>query len=142
MRVLLFEDDTDVLDLTAYALRKYGYNVVGVPDGALAMERWTKEQPDFVLLDVNLPTISGFEICREIRKRSSSTPIIMVTAAGDDDHVVEGFESGADDYLVKPISYRQLATRMRVVMERHADTPFYDASTVAESGDIWVDLYG
>jgi DNA-binding response OmpR family regulator len=142
MRVLLFEDDTDVLDLTAYALRRYGYDVVGVTDGALAVERWTKERPDLVLLDINLPTMSGFDICREIRKRSASIPIIMVTAAGDDEHVVEGFESGADDYVVKPISYRQLASRMRVVMERHADAPMFESSAVAQSGDIWVDLAG
>jgi|ERR1051326_2105856 DNA-binding response OmpR family regulator len=139
MRVLLFEDDTDFLDVTSYALRKHGYDIVGVRDGAAAVDRWRKEQPDMVLLDVMLPHMSGFEICREIRKQSS-TPIIMLTALGDDDHVVQGFEAGADDYVVKPVSYKQLAMRMRVIMERHAESPTVTASVVAESGDIHVDL--
>jgi DNA-binding response OmpR family regulator len=139
MRVLLFEDDTDMLDVTAYALRKHGYDVVGVADGASALERCQRERPDLVLLDVNLPYMSGFDICREIRKHSSM-PIIIVTASGDDAHVVEGFESGADDYVVKPVSYRQLAMRMRAVIGRHTDAPIIESSTVAQSGDVWVDL--
>src|SRR5206468_3724801 len=118
---------------------KHGYDVICVPDGGSAVERWNREQPDLVLLDVNLPHKSGFEICREIR-RQSSTPIIMVTASGDEAHVVEGFESGADDYVVKPVSYRQLAMRMRVVMDRRGDAPVLHSSTVAEWGDIWLDL--
>jgi two-component system OmpR family response regulator len=92
-----------------------------------------------VLPDVNLPHMSGYEICREIRKQSS-TPIIMLTAHGDDAHVLEGFESGADDYVVKPVSYKQLAMRMRVIMERRSDACIVDSSLVAESGDIHVDL--
>jgi DNA-binding response OmpR family regulator len=139
MRVLLFEDDTDLLDVTAYALRKHGFDVVGVADGAAAVERWQRERPDLVLLDVNLPHVSGFDICRAIRKQSS-TPIIMVTAAGDEEHVVEGFESGADDYVVKPYSYRQLAMRMRTIAERRTDAPMQETSTLAESGDVRVDL--
>ena len=99
-----------MLDVTSYALRKYGYEVVGVTDGALALERWQTSQPDLVLLDVNLPHLSGMDICREIRKQSS-VPIIMVTAHNDENHVVEGFESGADDYVGKPLSYRALAMR-------------------------------
>src|SRR5438874_1966239 len=141
MRVLLVEDDTDLLDVTAYALRKYGYDVVGVADGGAAIERWQREQPDLVLLDVNLPHMSGFDICREIRKQSS-IPIIMVTASGNDAQVVEGFESGADDYVVKPYSYRQLAMRMRVVIERRTDAPMQDSSTLATSGDLRVNLSG
>jgi DNA-binding response OmpR family regulator len=139
MRVLLVEDDTDMLDVTAFALRKHGYEVIGVADGAAAVERWQREQPDLVLLDLNLPHKSGFEICREIRKQSSM-PIIIVTASGDDAHVVEGFECGADDFVVTPVSYRQLAMRMRVVLERRKDAPIMDSSTVAASGDVWVDL--
>src|SRR5438552_16149181 len=139
MRVLLVEDETDLLDVTAYALRKYGYDVVGVADGAAAVERWQREQPDLVLLDVNLPHVSGFDICRQIRKQSS-IPIIMLTAMGDEAHVVEGFESGADDYVVKPVSYRQLAMRMRAIMDRRTDGPKVESSMVAQSGDLWVDL--
>ena len=74
MRVLLVEDDVDMLDVTTYALRKYGYEVVGVTDGAAALQRWEKDQPDLVLLDLNLPHVSGMDVCREIRKRSSTRP--------------------------------------------------------------------
>jgi DNA-binding response OmpR family regulator len=139
MRVLLAEDDTDMLDLTTYALRKYGFAVTGVTDGATALERWKREQPDIVLLDVNLPGMSGLEICKEIRKQSS-TPVIMVTALSDDDHVVEGFECGADDYVSKPLSYRTLATRMRCIAQRRTGSTMLAPTAGVESGDVRVDL--
>jgi DNA-binding response OmpR family regulator len=141
MRVLLAEDDTDIQDVTTYALRKYGYEVVSVTDGALALERWQAVQPDLVLLDVNLPNLSGLDICRQIRKQSS-VPIIMVTAHDDEDRVVEGFESGADDYVAKPLSYRALAMRMRTVLQRRTDGPLLLASSAVHAAGISVDLEG
>jgi DNA-binding response OmpR family regulator len=140
MKVLLAEDDTDVLDVTTYALRKYGYDVVGVTDGAAALERWEAERPELVLLDVNLPTLSGMELCQRIRQRSS-TPIIMVTAMSDEDHIVQGFECGADDYVSKPVSYKELAMRMRAVTQRRGSgQPLLQESTVATAASISVDL--
>jgi DNA-binding response OmpR family regulator len=139
MRVLLVEDDLDMLDVTSYALRKYGFDVLGVTDGQTALERWQTEKPDLVLLDINLPHLSGFDICREIRKRGT-TPVIMVSAHGDESHVVEGFESGADDYVSKPVSYRTLAMRMRTILQRHAGGPVHEASQSAEAAGISVDL--
>lgn len=140
MRVLLAEDDADVLDVTTYALRKYGYDVVGVTDGAVALDRWQAEHPDLVLLDVNLPGVSGMDVCHKIRERSS-TPIIMVTAMGDEDHVVEGFENGADDYVSKPFSYKELAMRMRAVAQRRGGgEPVLQQSPVASAAGISVDL--
>ena len=140
MRVLVAEDDADVLDVTTYALRKYGHEVVGVTDGAAALERWEAEQPDLVLLDVNLPRLSGMDVCQKIREKSS-TPIIMVTAMGDEDHIVEGFQRGADDYLSKPISYRQLAMRMRAIAQRASGgEPVVQASNTAMAAGIAVDL--
>jgi two-component system response regulator RegX3 len=139
MRVLLAEDDTDMLDVTSYALRKYGYDVSGVTDGAAVVERWRKDQPDLVLLDVNLPNTSGMDVCREIRK-VSSTPIIMVTAMGDEEHMIEGFDCGADDYVSKPVSYRELAMRMRALLQRRTGEPVLESSSVAESGEVSVDL--
>src|SRR5215207_8617603 len=139
MRVLLAEDDTDMLDVTAYALRKHGYEVSGVTDGAAAVERFRKEQPDVVLLDVNLPNKSGMDICREIRNLSS-TPIIMVSAMGDEAHIVQGFECGADDYMNKPLSYRELSMRMRAVLQRRRGVPVIESASVAQSGDLSVNL--
>ncbi len=139
MRVLLAEDDTDMLDVTAYALRKHGYQVTGVTDGTAAVERFRKDEPDLVLLDVNLPGMSGMDVCREIR-RMSSTPIIMVTAMGDEAHIVEGFECGADDYVNKPVSYRELAMRMRALLQRSRGVAVVESGSVAQSGDLSVDL--
>jgi len=140
MRVLLAEDDTDVLDVTTYALRKYGHDVVSVTDGAAALARWEADQPDLVLLDINLPVVSGMEVCRKIREKSS-TPIIMVTAISDEDHIVEGFERGADDFVTKPVSYRQLAMRMQAVAQRYGGgEPVLRSSTEATAAGIAVDL--
>jgi two-component system, OmpR family, response regulator RegX3 len=140
MRVLIAEDDTDLLDFTTYALGKYGYTVFGVTDGITALKRWQDIQPDVVLLDVNLPGMSGMDVCRQIRQ-SSSTPIIMVTAMSDEDHIVQGFECGADDYVTKPLSYRTLVTRMRTVMQRRCgEAVVVQPSNSAEAGDIRVDL--
>jgi DNA-binding response OmpR family regulator len=139
MRVLLAEDDVDMLDVTAYALRKYGHDVTGVTDGEAALDSWRKLQPEFVLLDVNLPLRSGLEVCSEIRKQSA-TPIIMVTALGGEDHIIEGFDCGADDYVSKPVSYRELATRMRAIVQRSTGAPIIENSMVAKSGELRVDL--
>src|SRR5215207_5616696 len=132
MRVLLAEDDTDMLDVTSYALRKYGFTITGVTDGAAALERWQATQPDLVLLDVNLPGLSGIQVCKQIRQQSA-TPIIMVTALADEDHVVEGLECGADDYVSKPVSYRALAMRMRTVLQRRTGNAMVPSSIAAEA---------
>jgi two-component system, OmpR family, response regulator MtrA len=138
MRVLLAEDDLDMLDVTTYALRKHGFDVEGVTDGAAAVRRWQTERPDLVLLDLNLPSMSGMDVCRKIREQSA-TPIIIVTAHGDESHVMEGFESGADDFVRKPVNYRELAMRMRAVLQRHTGAPVLESSIV-EAARIRVDL--
>src|SRR5215204_2549565 len=141
MRVLMVEDDTDILDITNYALRKYGHEVQVVTDGVAALECFHNSQPDVVLLDVNLPRMSGMDVCRQIRKHSS-VPIIMVTAQNDEEHIIEGFESGADDYIGKPFSHKTLAMRMRVVTQRRMDAPRLQTGTTVEAAGIQVDLEG
>jgi DNA-binding response OmpR family regulator len=139
MRILLAEDDVDVLDVSSYALRKFGFDVVGVTDGLAAMAHWQKDQPDLVLLDVNLPGMNGLDVCRAIRKQSS-TPIIMVSALSDEAHIVEAFEAGADDFVIKPVSYRELSMRMRSLMRRHSAGPVVESSILARSGELCVEL--
>ena len=136
----MVEDDTDILDITNYALRKYGHEVQVVTDGVAALECFHNSQPDVVLLDVNLPRMSGMDVCRQIRKHSS-VPIIMVTSHNDEEHIIEGFESGADDYVGKPFSHKTLAMRMRVVTQRRSDGPLL-ARQAVEAAGIWVDLEG
>src|SRR5919199_3724724 len=107
-KVLLVDDDPDLLDVTSYALRREGHQVIPVPDGVQALRRWQTEAPDIVLLDVGLPRLSGFEVCRTIRAQSR-TPVILLTAHKEEEEVVRGFGLGADDYVTKPFSHRQLA---------------------------------
>ena len=118
MKALVVEDDLDALDLTTYVLRREGYTVVGAADGKQALQRWEKESPDLVILDVKLPKVNGFEILRRIRIESS-VPVIMVTGRGEDEDVLRGLGLGADDYVIKPFSYRQLLARIRTAL-RHA----------------------
>jgi len=140
MRVLVAEDEPMLLDVTTYALRKLGFESDGVTDGAAALERWQSGNYDLALLDVMLPNMSGLEVCREIRQQSESTPIIIVSALSQEDQIIAGFDSGASDYVTKPVSYRILATRMRNLLQRQTGREFVESSTVAQSGDIWVDL--
>jgi DNA-binding response OmpR family regulator len=140
MRVLVAEDEPMLLDVTTYALRKFGFDSDGVTDGVTALERWQSGNYDLALLDVMLPNLSGLEVCREIRQQSESTPIIMVSALSQEDQILAGFESGASDYVTKPVSYRILATRMRNLLQRERGREFVGSTVVAQSGDIWVDL--
>jgi DNA-binding response OmpR family regulator len=117
MKVLLVDDDADLLDVTAYALRREGIEVVPASDGTEALQRWQSERPDVVILDVTMPQLDGFEVCRTIRQ-AETTPIILLTGHTDDEHVVRGFQAGADDYVRKPFSPRELAMRVRAVWRR------------------------
>jgi DNA-binding response OmpR family regulator len=119
MKILLADDDKELVDVTTYALRKHGFTVIGVTDGRQALKRWGEEQPSLVLLDVTMPGLNGFEVCQKIREESS-TPVIMLTGRTEEEHVVQGFTAGADDYVTKPFSHKQLALRIRAVVARSA----------------------
>ena len=123
MKVLVVDDDVDLLDLMTYALRREGYNVLAAVDGQQALQRWESENPDIVLLDGNLPKIDGFEVCRRIR-HESKTPIIMLTARDEEEDILRGLQIGADDYMTKPFSAKQLAARMKAVMRRCQTDPY------------------
>ena len=119
MKILLVDDDPDLLDVTSYALERAGFRVSMATDGQQAVERCAAERPDLVVLDVNLPRLNGFEACRRIRAQSL-VPVVLLTARNDDDSVVQGFLLGADDYVTKPFSHRQLAARLRAILNRTA----------------------
>src|SRR5438067_8310296 len=112
INVLLVDDDADFLDLLPFVLVREGYHVVTAADGQQALTRWQAEQPDLVVLDVNLPGLDGFEVCRQIR-HEANTPVILLTGRQDEADVAHGLEVGADDYLTKPFSHRQLIARMQ-----------------------------
>src|SRR5215207_740758 len=139
MKVLVVEDDTDLLDLTTYALRREGYTVVAAIDGQQALERWEADSPDIVLLDGNLPKLNGFEVCRRIRQEDQ-TPIIMLTARGAEEDVVKGLQLGADDYVTKPFSANQLTARMKAVLRRCQPDPLKQTASEVRVGDLMLDL--
>lgn len=120
-RVLIVEDEPDLADPLAYLLRREGFEVEIAEDGPAALDAFASHAPDIILLDLMLPGMPGTEVCRVIRT-SSAVPIIMLTAKDSEVDIVVGLELGADDYVTKPYSSRELLARMRAVLRR-ADTP-------------------
>jgi DNA-binding response OmpR family regulator len=119
MKILLVDDDPDMLDITSYALHREGFTVILAGDGPHAIRRWQADEPDVVVTEARLPTMSGFDVCQQIRQ-GSSTPVIMLTELTSEDDIIKGFRVGADDYITKPFSPRQLAMRIQAVCRRGA----------------------
>lgn len=117
MKILVVDDDPVLADLVAFTLRREQFQVVQAFDGEAALARWAKERPDLVVLDVNLPKLDGFAVCRAIRAEAD-TPVILLTVRAEDDDIVRGLGFGADDYMVKPFSPRQLVARVQAVLRR------------------------
>lgn len=116
-KILVVEDDPSLREVVALGLRREGYQVVEARDGQAGLDQFALERPDLVLLDVMLPGLDGFEVCRAIR-RTSLVPVIMLTARTDTVDVVVGLESGADDYVTKPFEFPELLARIRSVLRR------------------------
>ena len=116
-KILVIEDEEGIVHLLNLYLRDAGYMVVSARDGADGLALHAREHPDLVILDIMLPALDGFEVCRRIRSWSQ-TPILMLTARGDEDDRIQGLELGADDYLVKPFSPRELVSRVRAILRR------------------------
>lgn len=117
MKLLLVDDDLELLGLTSFALRGAGYLVIEATDGVQALERFQRERPDLVILDVNLPRLDGYEVCRRMRAEAS-TPILMLTVRNSEEDQIHGLDQGADDYLTKPFSPRTLLARVRALLRR------------------------
>jgi DNA-binding response OmpR family regulator len=139
MKVLVVEDDVDLLDLVIYALRREGFTAIPALDGAQALYQWEAENPDIILLDANLPKLNGFEVCRRIR-HESSTPIIMLTARDDEEDIVRGLQLGADDYVTKPFSAKQLGARIKAVLRRSRKDPYTQVASELKVGNLVLDV--
>ncbi len=126
MKALVVDDDRVLADLVAFALKREGFEVVQAHDGRAALARWAAEQPDILILDVNLPktvpALDGFAVCRQIRQESD-VPIILLTVRAEEDDIVFGLKAGADDYILKPFSPRQLVARVQAVLRRAGKNP-------------------
>jgi DNA-binding response OmpR family regulator len=140
-RILVVDDEPAVTDLLAYNLRKAHYEVLVAADGRTALHLAQESKPDLILLDLMIPEVDGLDVCRELRK-SSGVPIIMITARGEEIDRVLGLEIGADDYVTKPFSVRELMARVKAVLRRaHKVESEADSTTLVRGpGDLVMDV--
>jgi len=121
MRILVVDDDPRLRDLVRLALERAGFQVIAAADGRSALTHAARELPDLVVLDIGLPEVDGLEVCRRIRQRSE-VPVLFLTARDDEIDRILGLELGADDYVTKPFSPRELVARIRAILKRTAGT--------------------
>ncbi len=138
-KVLLVEDEHSIADSISYNLKQEGFSVTHVDEGPIALELFQEEEFSLIILDLMLPEISGLDICRSIRK-TSDIPIIMVTAKDSEADRVAGLEIGADDYVIKPFSVRELLSRVRAVLRRTDMSKNEKSSQAIKVGNIEIDI--
>ena len=136
MRILLVEDEPRMANVIAKGLREQSYAVDVVHDGAAGLYQTSINDYDVIVLDVLLPERDGYEVCRELRKRGNSTPVLMLTARAAIDDRLTGFDAGADDYLTKPFSFRELLARIRALLRRESQL----RPDILEIEDLVVDV--
>ena len=139
--ILAVDDEVHILELISFNLKAAGYHVVTALSGEEALKRCEVEKPSLVLLDIMLPGIAGLEVCRRLKgdRTTSNIPIIMLTARGDEVDKILGLELGADDYITKPFSVRELAARVKSLLRRVAPQQESEPQTL-RAGDIMIDI--
>ena len=142
-RVLVVEDEPDVAELIRYNLVKEGWEVLTASSGAEALKRVREAHPDVVLLDIMVPHLNGWEVCRRLKEdpETRAIPVIMVTGRVEEGDKVLGFELGADDYVTKPFSPRELGARIRAVARRRAGTEEDPKRSLVKAGELEIDRY-
>ena len=148
--VLIVDDEKNIVDILSFNLKKEGFEIVPAYDGKAALDQYASKRPDLILLDVMLPILDGFEVCRRIRENDRKTPIIMLTAREEETDKVLGLDLGADDYITKPFSIRELQARVRANIRRTdpgAEAPGGAVGPVglvidAERFDVFIDGRG
>ncbi len=136
-KIQIIEDDRDIVEMVEYNLKQEGYQIVSAFNGERGIEQAQKEKPDLIILDLMLPAIDGFEVCKNLRRRESTShiPIIILSAKSRETDKVVGLELGADDYVTKPFSPRELIARIKAVLRRHKEQPPVEIKT----GQIVID---
>ena len=121
--ILIVEDEQNIVDILSFNLSREGYDTLEAYDGPTGLQLALEQDPDLILLDLMLPGMDGFEVCRQVRESGSSTPIIMLTAREEETDKVLGLELGADDYITKPFSMRELLARVKANIRRMSMVP-------------------
>ena len=139
-KILLVDDEPDAVEFVSRAFLRSGYKVITASDGERALELVASARPDLIVLDVGLPDIDGFEVCRRIRL-DSQVPIIMLTARDEEDDVMRGFRLGVDDYVTKPFSARLLTARVAAVLRRTAEASRRNRGDHVQAGSLDLDVH-
>jgi len=139
-KIMIVDDESDILTLLEYNLRQAGYKVHSAKDGPEALDMAERERPDLILLDIMLPSMEGTEVCRRLKgdERTSKIPVIMLTAKGEEVDRIVGLELGAEDYITKPFSPRELVLRVKAVLKRSQPVP--DEVKLFTIGDMLIDI--
>lgn len=140
-RILIIEDDLRIAQNISKGLVEKGFETEVAYDGKIGVKLALSNPFDLILLDLNLPELNGYEVCSEVRKRKPTIPIIMLTALGETEDKIEGFERGADDYLVKPFDFRELLARINVFIKRNAGTD-QNTDNLLRIANLQMDLDG
>ena len=135
MKILVADDDRDLLELVAFSLAQAGFLVVKAQDGNDALRIFAAESPELLILDINMPGLTGFQVCEEVR-RTSRVPVMMLTVRGEEEDLVRALELGADDYLNKPFSPRTLLARVKALLRRAG----LEVSAPASAGRLKLDM--
>ena len=144
-KILIVEDEKNIVDILSFNLGREGYETVAAYDGEQGLKLALEKDPDLILLDVMLPKMNGFDVCKAVREKNTSTPIIMLTAREGESDKVFGLELGADDYITKPFSMRELLARVKTnirrtdLMAAHPTAPAGESTERMERGRILVD---
>ena len=133
--VLIVEDEQNIVDILAFNLSREGYDTLEAYDGVTGLQLALEHNPDLILLDLMLPEMNGFEVCRRIRETGSTTPVLMLTAREEEADKVMGLELGADDYITKPFSMRELLARVKTNIRRSSAAPAVNVPSVKPEGD-------
>jgi two-component system alkaline phosphatase synthesis response regulator PhoP len=136
-KILVVDDEPQIVKVLKAYLEKDGYIVITASDGKLALDTFDREKPDFVILDLNLPSMDGLDICKEIR-RDSDVPILMLTARVEEADKLSGLNFGADDYVIKPFSPREVVARVRTILRR--SNPSVKAGEVIQAATLTIDV--
>jgi DNA-binding response OmpR family regulator len=139
VKLLVVDDDRDLVELLDYALRREAYEVVRAYDGEAALETLAREKPDLVVLDINLPKLAGFVVLERIRHVDEHIPVLLLSARQDESDILRGLQLGADDYITKPFRPKELVARVKAILRRSVHARGRPAPSVYTTGDIVLD---